>query len=93
MTSPPDESTPNTARSQFVDIGSGLRDPEAILADPQVVAAGFDLGEPACVILGCVLHFVDAETAHGMSSCRPASWTSRSGRRNCRGSRRPDDPA
>ena len=35
-------------------------------ATDEVRRAGFDLREPACVILGCVLHFVDAGTAGGI---------------------------
>lgn len=46
-----------------VAIAGDMRDPEAILGHHEVRGAGFDLREPACVILGCVLHFVDAETA------------------------------
>ncbi|HEY2268417.1 MAG TPA: SAM-dependent methyltransferase [Streptosporangiaceae bacterium] len=45
-----------------------MRDPKAILTDDEIRAAGFDLDAPACVILACVLHFVDAETAHGIAS-------------------------
>jgi SAM-dependent methyltransferase len=45
-----------------------MGDPKAILADDEIRAAGFDLDAPACVVLACVLHFVDAETAHGIAS-------------------------
>jgi hypothetical protein len=45
-----------------------MRDPKAILTDDEIRAAGFDLDAPACVVLACVLHFVDAETAHGIAS-------------------------
>src|SRR5947209_14675070 len=31
-------------------------------------AAGFDLDAPACVVLACVLHFVDAGTARDVTS-------------------------
>jgi len=43
-----------------------MRDPAAILADADVRRAGFDLAAPACVILACVLHFVDAQTAQAI---------------------------
>ena len=45
-----------------------MRDPKAILADDEIRAAGFDLDAPACVVLACVLPFVDAETAQGIVS-------------------------
>jgi len=51
---------------RVVAIPGDMRDPEAILGRQEVRGAGFDLREPACVILGCVLHFVDAETARGI---------------------------
>jgi len=38
------------------------RAPEAIAANPELLKV-IDLGEPACVILAMVLHFVDATTA------------------------------
>ncbi len=40
-----------------------MRDPAAILGNDDILGAGFDLGSPACVILACVLHFVDARQA------------------------------
>jgi S-adenosyl methyltransferase len=43
-----------------------MRDPAAILGDADIRRAGFDLDAPACLVLACVLHFVDAETAHGI---------------------------
>jgi O-methyltransferase involved in polyketide biosynthesis len=43
-----------------------MRDPAAILSDCDIHGAGFDWDVPTCVILACVLHFVDAETAHGI---------------------------
>ena len=52
--------------SRVVAISGDMRGPEAILGHHEVRGAGFDLREPACVILGCVLHFVDAETAGGI---------------------------
>jgi O-methyltransferase involved in polyketide biosynthesis len=54
-----------TGSSQVVAVGGDMRDPEAILADPGIAAAGFSLADPACVILCCVLHFLDAGTAKG----------------------------
>ena len=44
-----------------------MRDPKAILAHDGIRAAGFDPDPPACVVLACVLHFVDAETAQGIA--------------------------
>ncbi len=43
-----------------------MRDHGAILAHDEVRAAGFDLAAPACVMLACVLHFVDAPAAQGI---------------------------
>jgi O-methyltransferase involved in polyketide biosynthesis len=43
-----------------------MRDPDAILADPGIRAAGFTPAEPACAILACILHFLDAPTAQGV---------------------------
>jgi S-adenosyl methyltransferase len=51
---------------QVVAVGGDVRDPDAILADPGIRAAGFSLAEPACVILACILHFLDAPTAQGV---------------------------
>jgi S-adenosyl methyltransferase len=51
-----------------VAVGGDMRDPKGILADDEIRAAGFDLDAPACVVLACVLHFVDAETAQGIVS-------------------------
>jgi hypothetical protein len=51
-------------RRQIVATIGDMRDPAAILADAEIRGAGFDLGSPACVILACVLHFVDPVTAH-----------------------------
>jgi O-methyltransferase involved in polyketide biosynthesis len=40
-----------------------LSDPGAVLAHDEIVGAGLDLSEPACVVLGCVLHFVPTDLA------------------------------
>ena len=48
---------------QVVAVGGDMGDPEAILAHPAIGQAGLRLDVPACVILCCVLHFLDAETA------------------------------
>jgi O-methyltransferase involved in polyketide biosynthesis len=45
---------------QVVAVDGDMRDPAAILAHPEIRGAGFDPNAPACVILACVLHFVDA---------------------------------
>lgn len=45
-----------------------MHDPAAILADGDIRAAGLDLTAPACVILACVLHFVDTGTARDIVS-------------------------
>ena len=55
-------------RSAVVAVGGDMRDPAAILAHDGIHAAGFDLAAPACVVLACVLHFVDAETAQRIVS-------------------------
>jgi len=34
-----------------------------VLADEEILGAGLELAEPACVVLGCVLHFVPPDTA------------------------------
>lgn len=51
-----------------VAVEADMRDPKAILADDELRAAGFDLDAPACVVLACVLHFVDAGTARDIAS-------------------------
>jgi len=43
-------------------VAADLRDPAAVLADPDLRAV-IDPAEPVCVILGAVLHFLDADTA------------------------------
>jgi SAM-dependent methyltransferase len=51
---------------QVVAVDGDMGDPEAILSHPGIRQAGLRLDVPACVILCCVLHFLDAETAHGV---------------------------
>jgi S-adenosyl methyltransferase len=51
-----------------VAFGGDMRDPAAILGDDQIRGGGLDLGAPVCVVLACVLHFVDAGTARGIVS-------------------------
>jgi SAM-dependent methyltransferase len=46
-----------------VAVTGDMTDPKAILAGEEILAVGFDLDAPACVVLACVLHFVDAGTA------------------------------
>src|SRR5262249_58714447 len=44
-----------------------LRDPEAILATPEL-AAVIDMRQPVCVLLVSVLHFVDEQTARKVAA-------------------------
>jgi len=50
-----------------VAVGGDVRDPDAILADPAIRAAGFTLDQPACVIMACILHFLDAPAARAVT--------------------------
>jgi O-methyltransferase involved in polyketide biosynthesis len=43
-------------------VAADLRDPDAVLADPELLAV-IDLAGPVCVILGAMLHFLDADAA------------------------------
>ncbi|HEY1640040.1 MAG TPA: SAM-dependent methyltransferase [Streptosporangiaceae bacterium] len=52
--------------SGVVAVTGDMRDPLAILGDERIRAAGFSPAAPAGVILGCMLHFLDAPTAHGV---------------------------
>jgi hypothetical protein len=52
-----------TGGKRTVAVRGDMCDPKAILADEAIRAAGFELAEPACVILACVLHFADHGTA------------------------------
>ena len=44
-----------------------LRDPDAVLADPELRAV-IDPAEPVCVILAAVLHFLDADAARAVTA-------------------------
>ena len=48
-------------------VAADLRDPAAVLADPELRAV-IDPAEPVCVILGAVLHFLDAGTAREVTA-------------------------
>jgi S-adenosyl methyltransferase len=55
-----------SSSGQVVAVGGDMRDPQAILTHPGVRGAGFSPTAPACVILGCVLHFLDPGAAKGV---------------------------
>lgn len=48
---------------RIIAVQGDLRTPGAVLADEGIRGAGFSLADPACVILGCVLHFVEPAIA------------------------------
>ena len=48
-------------------VAADLRAPEAVLADPEMRAV-IDLGEPVCVILAAILHFLDADAARQVTA-------------------------
>jgi O-methyltransferase involved in polyketide biosynthesis len=48
-------------------VAADLRDPVAVLADPELRAV-LDPAQPVCVILGAVLHFLEAETARKVTA-------------------------
>lgn len=48
-------------------VAADLRDPGALLADPQLRAV-IDPARPMCVILGAVLHFLDAAAARAVTA-------------------------
>jgi SAM-dependent methyltransferase len=52
---------------QVVAVAGDVRDPRAILAGEEIRAAGFRLDQPACVVLACILHFLDAPAAQGVA--------------------------
>jgi O-methyltransferase involved in polyketide biosynthesis len=51
---------------QVVAVAGDVRDPLAILGDEAIRGAGLDLTAPVCVVLACILHFVDGGTARGI---------------------------
>ncbi|MDQ2874101.1 MAG: SAM-dependent methyltransferase [Actinomycetota bacterium] len=51
---------------QVIAVGGDVREPQAILADEHIRAAGLTLDQPACVILACILHFLDATAGRGV---------------------------
>jgi O-methyltransferase involved in polyketide biosynthesis len=48
-------------------VAADLRDPAAVLADPELRAV-IDPAQPVCVVLGAVLHFLDADTAREVTA-------------------------
>jgi len=48
-------------------VAADLRDPGAVLADPELRAV-VDPARPVCVILGAVLHFMDADAARAVTA-------------------------
>jgi O-methyltransferase involved in polyketide biosynthesis len=48
-------------------VAADLRDPATMLADPELRAV-IDPAEPVCVILGAILHFLDAGTAREVTA-------------------------
>jgi O-methyltransferase involved in polyketide biosynthesis len=48
-------------------VAADLRDPAAVLADPELRAV-IDPAEPVCVVLAAVLHFLDAATAREVTA-------------------------
>ena len=48
-------------------VAADLRDPATVLADPELRAV-LDPAEPVCVILGAVLHFMDADAARAVTA-------------------------
>jgi O-methyltransferase involved in polyketide biosynthesis len=56
------------AKAQGIVVVPGdMRDPEAILADPELTAV-ISLSEPVCVLLSGVLHFLDPAAARNVAS-------------------------
>jgi O-methyltransferase involved in polyketide biosynthesis len=51
---------------QVVAVAGDVHDPLAIFGNDEIRGAGFDPTAPACVVLACILHFVDAQTARGI---------------------------
>jgi SAM-dependent methyltransferase len=52
--------------ARVVAVRGDARDPAAILADDDLRRAGFDPAAPACVLLCCLLHFLDAPAARAV---------------------------
>ena len=48
-------------------VAADLRDPAAVLADPELLTV-IDPTQPVCVILGAVLHFIDADTCRKVTA-------------------------
>jgi O-methyltransferase involved in polyketide biosynthesis len=57
---------------QVVVVPGDMRDPGAILADPQLTGL-IDLSQPVCLLLSGVLHFLDAKAAHGVATAFTAA--------------------
>ncbi len=53
---------------RVVAVHGDMRDPAAILGHDDIRRVGLDLNAPVCVVLACVLHFVDADTARSIVS-------------------------
>jgi O-methyltransferase involved in polyketide biosynthesis len=54
--------------SQVVATQADMLDPDAVLANESLAQAGLDLTSPVGIILGCVLHFLDYETARTIAA-------------------------
>jgi S-adenosyl methyltransferase len=54
-------------RDGVTAVAADLRDPQAVLADPELRQV-IDPARPACVILGAVLHFMDAGAARAVTT-------------------------
>lgn len=48
-------------------VAADLRDPDAVMGDPELLAV-IDPAEPVCMILGAVLHFLDADPAQKVTA-------------------------
>jgi S-adenosyl methyltransferase len=53
---------------RVVAVHGDMCDPMAILGHDDIRRVGIDLNAPVCVVLACVLHFVDADTARSIVS-------------------------
>ncbi|MFY9927722.1 MAG: SAM-dependent methyltransferase [Streptosporangiaceae bacterium] len=54
--------------SQVMVAEGDMLDPQGVLSSAALQAAGFSLDAPVCVMLGCVLHFLEYGTAHRVAS-------------------------